>query len=154
MAFMFGQSNDIGKAVASNITLLSNPTTPYAPVLMASHISMLSDPPSYVDEPLWEATQPRTLADTASYPIGTCGAELSMVRDLDAAGLGTWFVAKFGIDGSGLQDHWISSSYPTSGTKLKQQMLDFITARLAEQGARLGAVIWIQGENDAGNSPQ
>lgn len=147
-----GQSNGYGKCVAANVNNFANFNTPYANVQLYDHNALNQDPPTFVDE-TWRSLQARAVADGASYPIGTCGAEISMGITLDQANLGTWSIAKMCIDGSGLEANWISASYPTVGTKLQQLFTQFIQARLAEKGAVLGGIVWIQGEADAGVSP-
>lgn len=152
LVIIAGQSNGYGKCVAANVNNFANFNTPYANVQLYDHNALDQDPPTWVDE-AWRSLQARAIADGASYPIGTCGTEISMGITLDQSNLGTWSIAKMCIDGSGLEANWISATYPTTGTKLQQLFTQFIQARLADKGAVLGGIVWIQGENDAGSSP-
>lgn len=146
-----GQSNALGLAVASSISNYPDIDDAYAAVQYIEKSATLNDPPSFTtDGPRDLAPRTKTVAGQVA---GTCGVELSMGRDLDAAGGGTWFVAKMAIDGSGLEDEWVNASYPSSGTPLYDQFETFISDQLTAWEAELGAIVWIQGEADSNESP-
>lgn len=75
---------------------------------------------------------------------------MSLSRELDAAQPGIWTVGKMAIDGSGLFQHWkVGSGVPSTPAEYADQFITFAQTWAAEQDAAIGAICWIQGEQDA-----
>lgn len=147
-----GQSNALGLGVASGITNYPGIASTFAAVQFVEQSTILVDPLSLTtDGP--RDLGPRTKV-VASQAIGTCGVELSMMRDLAASGIsGTWFGAKQAIDGSGLENNWANPAWPTTGGSMLTQFTAFIQEQLTRWSATLAGIVWIQGEADSGESP-
>lgn len=80
------------------------------------------------------------------------GIELSLGRDLDHTLPGRVAIAKFAYSSTSLNTNWaVNGTYPTAQPNLCTQFIAYIKAAERATGSRLAAIIWIQGENDAGN---
>lgn len=147
------QSNGLGLCVAANVGL----SAAYPAVRLYNHNALLQDPINWKDEGgVWTALQPRTINVGGNFTVGTGGVELELGRALNNAGVGSWWIAKMCIDGSGLENNWVNPAWPTSpggGPSLQTQFTTFISDRIADSGATLAGIIIVQGEADAGESP-
>lgn len=152
-----GQSNQLGKMQAVNVTVYPGLTSAFSSVLLTDHnAGANSDPPSYTDEAPSRALAPRTLA-FQSYLVGDAGTELVVGRDITAAfPLRPVRIGKMCVDGSSLVTGWNNPAFPTAGPSYLTQMRTFITARIAEFGivnpAEQIIFSWNQGEADVGNT--
>jgi hypothetical protein len=151
MVLLCGQSNCTGYGVAASVTNYPGIATAYSAVQYIEQSSILVNPPTWTTDGPRDLS-PRTIT-VASHVAGTFGPELSMGRYLEENSHGEWFIAKMGIDTSGLENNWNNPAWPSSGGALKTQLTTFAAAQLASWGAELAAIVWVQGETDAGESP-
>lgn len=146
-----GQSNAIGMLNAAAVGLDAE----YPAVRWYYRHAKAAATTWFTEPEGWTALKPRTtVIDGVQFPAGTAGVELSLGRYLVDNDPDTeWYLAAMGVDSSGLADEWLNAAFPASGGALLAQFKSFISARLAETGAELAGISWIQGENDAVESP-
>lgn len=141
---ILGQSNEVGQGTASAITSVTGYTTPYDNVMLKQrHAGTNLDPPTWID------TGTATLRPRAGSP--NFGVELSLGRYLDLVEEGEIAIVKFGINGSGLENNWKpTANYPSAGDNLYTQAVQFLQDAETELVGHIAAIVWIQGEADAG----
>jgi hypothetical protein len=140
-----GQSNAVGTASTKLITIRPEVADPYDAVSFRQwwHTGDKTDPLT------WSVVPPGPLAPRDDGGVRKFSVELSLMRDLDAARPGQWVGAKVAVGGTSLYTHWkVDGGYPAA-ENLYHQMVDDIDATLADTGAILDTIVWIQGGEDA-----
>jgi hypothetical protein len=150
VAFL-GQSNAVGAGRVAAMTAEEIAyADPYPAVPYAATIGNNSDPPDCRTNP-WGDLRP---IGARSDGAPSFGIELTMGRALDTAEPGAWVLAKFALSGTVLGTQWAANSnYPAKDlapTNLNQAAVEYIDAAIASRHAQLFAIVWIQGEGDAG----
>src|SRR5687767_5838673 len=117
---LIGSSNAQGPGVAASMTDFPGIDAAYAGFQFSRSGSTLGGAGGgdWVSEARQDL-QPRTTTLGAPYLVGTCGAELKMGRDLDAANANAWGGTTFTTDGASLHStlHFLNPSWPTVGAQ-------------------------------------
>jgi len=116
------------------------------------NVTHLTKQDSNTDPPVWTSTGPASLAPVfygGSYKIGL---EASLMRTLDRAAPGQVMVAQYALAGTSLAINWApGGSYPSlDPPNLFTQFISYVRAAQTATSSRIAAVIWNQGETDAG----
>lgn len=153
--FIIGQSNAIGKGLASEMEAAEpGITAPFPAVQIYDQNSKFTNPPTWVIDALRDLSPRPTVIDGVQFPANGAGIELTMGRELAARTPHTIRIAKLAIDSSSLDANWTEPTWPTGGPSLQDQFYAFVAARLASiPGSKIGAVVLINGESDSGASP-
>ncbi len=158
LVVFIGQSNAGGVMVAASVSNYPGIANDYPAVTMVEHGAGggATDPPTWTDEAA-RPLGPRDVNFGGSFAIGTGGAELSMLQDLDIAYPDdTWYAAKMWIDGSSLVTEWANPDYPTLDPDLKTQLNTFISTQVSAFGITNTAenlvMVFIQGTADDGQA--
>lgn len=151
--FVAGQSNAAGRGSVETVPDYAalGYDQPYAPV---QFVDWVEDSPT--DPLAWDFERgPQTLRPLPGGNAGIMGVEMSLYRDLVAAGHAV-AGGKMGIGSSTLAVHWkaVGSTYPTADPKLITQLLSAMAEAQALLPAGSLELVWIQGESDAGNQTQ
>lgn len=142
-ALILGQSNAVGVGLVSGLTDASYATA-YPAVHYVAQIDGNTDPPVLT-------TYDGDLDDVFFSAAQRMGIELSLGRDLDHSMPDRWVILKSALSSTSLSgNHDPNGTYPTAQPNWFTQCVTFARAQLAALNARLGVVIWIQGENDGG----
>ena len=153
---IFGYSNNIGLMVPSAVTVYPGLTIAYDAVQQHDHIAY-----SYADPPGFNDDGPRTLSGRpaghgVSYPIGSGGVELTLMRELHQTTRDNWTVIKMCIDSSSLINHWNNPAYPTGGPSILNQLITYIQDQAAAHNvtdlANNLVVVSMNGAVDTGSS--
>ena len=146
-----GQSNALGDGVVTNLT---SGQAVYANAY--PNVGYLAKEDGNVDPPSWTLYGPGSLGPVTYSGQAKFGIELTMFRDLDSSGAGVFSGVKVAGSGTNLVDQWNpTGTYPSldgTGRNLFEQSGDEIDAAAADFGSHLAAIIYIQGEADAGQS--
>lgn len=154
-----GQSNALGSALVNDVTSTTGLATLYPNVTLVQRMAgnVSTDPPVLTDIAA-ASLGPRYIALEDGSPLanGRMGIELSLGRVLDVhVPARDIKIAKFALGGSGLEEHWKpTATYPTVGPNICAQFVSWIQAQEVALEAKLTVVIWIQGNNDAGNAAE
>lgn len=143
-----GQSNARGAGLVTDVIdpvqaglLLAYPNVPFVYKCDGN-----TDPPvynTYANAPLG----PRVFVG-----VNRFGIELTMMRVLDQYFPNKWACGKCAYDSTSLNSDWAPGrgAYSDLSPAPFTTLLNFIAQTLIDTSSELGAVIWIQGENDAG----
>lgn len=146
LAVVIGQSNARGAGLVVEIAD-QGLADPYPAVRYVSTIGNDANPPMTLSYPV-DALGPRL--DRAG--VNRFGIELTLGRALDEYEPGRWAIAKFAFDSTALAGEWNpTGSYPTGMPNLFAQHVTFVKQAEIDTGSEIAAVIWEQGESDAGS---
>lgn len=144
---LVGQSNALGIGVATSMAGFPGIDAAYPNVTISRYGAILNP------NPTWTQDSPRSLQPRVngfgSFVTGTCGVELTMGRDLDAASSG-WNIIQFGQDGISMAN-MLSPTYLTVGPAWFDKMTGEIDTQIAASSKPLMAMVIVQGEADAGS---
>jgi hypothetical protein len=148
LVFVGGSSNGQGVGVAANMTDFPGISTPFAGFQFSRTGALFNANPTFISEAKQDL-QPRTANLGGSYPVGTCGPELTMGRDLDAANTGLWGGATFTVDGSRIDPalEWLNPGWPTTPPSGMDRLFAAIDAAIVAHGKPLKAFIWDHGND-------
>lgn len=151
MIVIHGQSNALGSAQVSDVTIASGLTSLYPNVSlvqrMAANVS--TDPPVFQN--IGPASLgPRTIALEDGSPIAArMGTELTLGRALHPI-IGQIVIAKYAIGAAGLDEHLgVASDYPTDGDNVHAQFLAWVAEQEEALNCYFAGLVWIQGNGDA-----
>lgn len=146
-----GQSNAEGDGVVTNMT---SAQAVYANAYPNVRYKAKED--GNTDPPVWTEYLAGDLVPVTYAGQPKFGIELTMGRDLDSALPKGVSIVKFAGSGTSLVNMWNpSGTYPANdgtGKNLFTQCCDYIAQACLDLDAHLAAIIWIQGEADAGQS--
>lgn len=146
-----GQSNAVGQPDTDHADSGFSLATPFAAVPFDTQYSL-----SVADPPTWVYNSGTTLRPYNSNVASgiNFGPEMTLGRELYAAGLNP-VIGKMALNASGLADHWLPGvAYPSTGTNLFTQFVNYITALQTTYSTKLLSIVWVQGEHDADSAPQ
>lgn len=152
-----GQSQATGKQVPADVTVYPGLTSAYPAVQLVDHNAPTqADPPVFFNEGGQRDLAARTIALSATFPIGTAGPELVIGRELATRTIDTWSIGKMTISGSSLITGWNNAAYPTGGPSLRDQFITFIQDQIdafdiADPATDM-TLLWQQGESDNGDT--
>lgn len=151
LVFMAGSSNAQGPGVATDMTDYPGIDAEYAGFQFSRSGSTLGGggTGTWVDEAKANL-RPRVTTLGAPYVAGTCGWELKMGRDLDAANANAWGGATFTTDGAQLHTtkEFLNPAWPTVGLQWLSRLFGAIDAAIVAHGKPLKVFVWGHG-NDA-----
>lgn len=139
-----GQSNAGRPALVSELT---DPTVadPYPAIQIIDETGTDTNPPTVLVYPLGDLSAHPNLAGAPGF-----GIELTLGRTLDQAQPGVWSIARFAFGSTALGGEWQPfGGWPTGQPNLFTQFNTFVHDAEDQTGAKLAALIWIQGESDA-----
>jgi PKD repeat protein len=143
---IWGQSNGLGFGVASGMSNYPGIATPYPAVQMWER----GAPSPGGGAPVWTTEGPRDLqprgTTIGTQVAGTNGIELTLMRALDTASPGGWYVLKVNANSTGLEDEWKTATY-------LNQLKSDINARLAAWSTTVVGMVSVIGETDSSESP-
>ncbi len=148
LVFLSGSSNAMGFGTAASMTDFPSIATPYSGFQLSRMSALAGANPTFISEAKQDL-QPRTATLGGSYPAGTCGAELQLGRQLDAANPGEWGGAMFAVDGSRLDDayEWLNPSWPTTAPQGMIRLDNEMGAAAAAHGKPLRVIGWDHGND-------
>jgi PKD repeat protein len=140
-----GQSNAQTWIASSGLSDASYATTYPA-------VTHLTKQDSNTDPPVWTETTPASLAPVFYGGANKIGLEASLMRTLDAAAPGQFVVAQYALGGTSLAVNWLpTGTYPSlDPPNLFTQFVAWVRAAEISTNSKLAAVVWNQGETDAG----
>lgn len=151
LVFWSGSSNGQGIGVAANMTDFPTIGSAFAPFQLKRTGTLLSgaNGGTWTGEALQDL-QPRTTTLGSPYLVGTCGWELKLGIDLDAANSNAWGGASFTTDGASLHStlHFLNPNWPTVGAQWLLRLYEAIDAAIVAHNKPLKCFIWDHG-NDA-----
>lgn len=151
LVFFGGSSGAQGIGIAANMTDYPGISAAYAGFQMFRTGSTLGGATggTWVSEAKQDL-QPRTTTLGAPYNVGTCGWELKLGRDLDAANANQWGGASFTTDGASLHStlHFLNPAWPTTGAQWVSRLFTAIDAAVTAHNKPLKVFVWDHG-NDA-----
>lgn len=151
LVMLVGSSNAQGPGVAASMTDFPGIGDAFAAFQLSRSGSTLAGAGGgeWVSETIADL-QDRQTSLGAPYVAGTCGWELQMGRDLDAANPSAWGCATFTTDGALLHttQHFLNPAWPTVGAQWVQRLFTAIDAAVAAHSKPLKVLIWGHG-NDA-----
>lgn len=148
LVIIAGQSNAIGQGLIGDLTDPSY-LSPYSNVIYMANMGTSADPPAV------DVYSAGALDDKVYQGQDKLGIELSLGRDLDHTIPNGWAIAKFAYSSTSLNANWDpNGTWPTAQPNIFTQFCSYIVAAEAATNSELAAIIWIQGENDAGNLAQ
>lgn len=149
LVFIGGSSNGQGLGVAALMTDFPTISTPFAAFQFTRTGALAGADPTFVSEAT-QSLQPRTTSVGGAYVIGTCGSELTMGRDLDAANNNAWGGATCTADGSFLDpaiNGWLNPGWPTTPPSGMDRLFAAIDAAVAAHSKPLKVFIWDHGND-------
>lgn len=141
-----GQSNAKGvEADIDSVSIVSGLRTAYPNVPLRQKLTDINSNPL-----VWTADETVDLAPRAD---DWFGIELTLGKYLDRAVTKRFSIAKFAVPSSSLGQNWrVGAAFPTVGPNLYSQFITFMQDAETSLGGRIAAIIWIQGETDAGGT--
>lgn len=146
-----GQSNSLVPALGSDASSFPEVLTPFSSVQIMRCGSAFANPPVFFRSGPEDA-QLRTTAINVSFNIGSDPMKPMVARTLHADSSG-WAIGEFGVDSIGLMDEMINPAWPVSGGTWYQRFNTEVASHVSSMGKQLKYVVIIQGEADAGESP-